>query len=168
MTSVGTRLKRVQLLLIFFITALTLSGLTAIPLRWELGILQQWAGPGSTLGEAIPGLGEWIGLVGNGLAETGERYPFLAYGTDWLAFAHVVIAIAFIGPLRNPVRNLWVIEFSMIACLLIIPWTMLFGALRGIPFFWRLIDMSFGVVGILPLWLVRREILRFPPEYDNS
>jgi hypothetical protein len=29
-------------------------------------------------------------------------YPFLAYGTDWLAFAHIVIAVFFIGPLVKP------------------------------------------------------------------
>jgi hypothetical protein len=82
----------------------------------------------------------------------------MAYGTDWLAFAHIVIAVAFIGPLRDPVRNIWVIEFGMIACALVIPLALIFGPLRGIPFFWRLIDCSFGIIGFVPLWLVRREI----------
>ena len=32
----------------------------------------------------------------------------------WLAFAHIVIAIAFVGPPRDPVRNVWVIELALI------------------------------------------------------
>jgi len=39
-----------------------------------------------------------------------------------------------------------------------VPWALVFGPLRGIPFFWRLIDCSFGVVGIVPLWLCRRDV----------
>ena len=107
----------------------------------------------------MPALADWIGFVYQGLLDAYSQYPFLAYGTDWLAFAHVVLAIAFIGPLRDPVRNVWVIELGLIACALIIPWVLVFGPLRGIPAFWMLIDMSFGVFGAIPLWLVRREIL---------
>jgi hypothetical protein len=44
---------------------------------------------------------------------TNASYPYLAYGTDWLAFAHLVIAVAFIGPLMQPVKNVWVIQFGM-------------------------------------------------------
>ncbi len=100
----------------------------------------------------------WILRVRDGLHDTDTRYPFMAYGTDWLAFGHLMIALAFVGPLRDPVRNRWVITFGMIACVLVVPWAMAFGPLRGIPFFWRLIDCSFGVFGILPLWLCRRDI----------
>jgi hypothetical protein len=32
------------------------------------------------------------------------------------------------------------------------------GAVRGIPIGWRLIDCSFGILGIIPLWLCHREI----------
>jgi len=37
--------------------------------------------------------------------------------------------------------------------LLVIPYAFIFGAIRGIPFWWRLIDCSFGVFGIIPVWL---------------
>jgi hypothetical protein len=67
--------------------------------------------------------------------------------------------MAVVGPLKDPVRNLWVVEFGMIACVLVVPLALICGPLRGIPFFWRLIDCSFGVLGILPLWLCRRAIL---------
>lgn len=162
MLNLKTEIGRVRALLIFFMLALALSGITAIPLQWELSILDHLFGSASTLGQWLPTLGYWISLVYDGLRDVYTRHPFLAYGTDWLAFAHVVIAIAFIGPLRNPVKNIWVVEFGMIACLLILPWVLIFGPLRGIPLFWRLIDMSFGVFGIIPLWLIRREILKMP------
>jgi hypothetical protein len=34
------------------------------------------------------------------------------------------------------------------------------GPIRDIPFGWRLIDCSFGIFGIVPLWFCRREIKR--------
>jgi hypothetical protein len=83
--------------------------------------------------------------------DTNTKYPFLSYGTDWLAFAHLVIAVAFLGPLKNPVKNIWVIEFGIIACLMVFPLAFIAGAVRGIPFYWRLIDCSFGVLGLIPL-----------------
>ena len=46
----------------------------------------------------------------------------------------------------------------MIACVLVIPFTMIFGNLRGIPIGWQLVDCSFGVLGIVPLALARRSI----------
>ncbi len=153
------RMRRVRAILVFFMLALTVSGITAIPLQWELEILNGLAGSETTLGLRLPRLAEWVGRVNEGVQNGYGQYPFLAYGTDWLAFGHIAIAIVFIGPLRDPGRNLWVIEFGMIACALIIPWTIILGSLRGIPFFWMLIDMSFGVFGIIPLWFVRREIL---------
>ena len=102
-------------------------------------------------------------LAGGGVAFFQERGLVWmgregAYGDDWLAFAHLVIAVAFIGPLRDPVRNKWVIEFGMIACVLVFPLAFVAGAVRGIPIFWRLIDCSFGVVGLVPLSLCYRRI----------
>ncbi|MHC4498648.1 MAG: hypothetical protein ACYS21_05980, partial [Planctomycetota bacterium] len=55
-------------------------------------------------------------------------------------------------------KNVWVIEFGIIACLLIIPVALIAGQIRGIPFFWRLIDCSFGVIGVIPLIICRRYI----------
>jgi hypothetical protein len=152
-------IRRVRFLLVFFMIALVMSGLTAIPLQWELDLLNQWFGLDSFLSQMWPSMAEWISRVNNSVQNGYGQYPLLAYGTDWLAFAHVVIAVAFIGPLRDPVKNVWVLEFGMIACILIIPWAMVFGAVRDIPIFWTLIDMSFGIFGILPLWFVRRDIL---------
>jgi hypothetical protein len=69
-----------------------------------------------------------------------------------------VIAIAFRGPWRDPLKNKWVIEFGMIACVLLIPYALFMSEVRDIPWGWRLIDCSFGVFGFIPLWLCRREI----------
>ncbi|WP_440554425.1 hypothetical protein ACSP97_25620 [Streptomyces sp. SCPE 10] len=145
--------------LVFFVVCLVLSGATAFPLvhelRWTESGLRALAVP-----DRLPGLMEWIGRVRGGLDAVDEKYPFVLYGTDWLAFAHLVIAVAFYGPYRDPVRNIWVIEFGMIACAGIIPLALVCGPVRGIPFWWSLIDMSFGVLGVVPLYVVRRKIKR--------
>jgi len=44
----------------------------------------------------------------------------------------------------------------LLACSLVIPYAFVFGALRGIPFWWRLIDCSFGIFGAIPLWMCKR------------
>jgi hypothetical protein len=51
------------------------------------------------------------------------------------------------------VRNKWVFTFGVLACVGVIPLALIAGQVRGIPFYWRLIDMSFGVFGALPLLL---------------
>ena len=152
--------RRINRLLWFFIVCLVLSGLTAFPIKTETDVLQELAGEGSAVESWWPEMARWISFVHRGVSETSRAYPFMFYGTDWLAFAHIVIAVAFIGPLRDPVKNVWVVEFGMIACILVVPLALISGPIRGIPFFWRLIDCSFGVVGIVPLWLARRLILR--------
>lgn len=159
MTHHTARQKRIRFLLIFFMFALVLSGLTAIPLQWELKVLMPLVRLGTEWEIMVPALAQWIEKINQGVQSGYGQYPFLAYGTDWLAFGHIAIAIAFIGPLRDPVRNIWVVQFGMIACALIVPWALIFGAIRDIPFFWQFIDMSFGIFGILPLYVVYRDIL---------
>jgi hypothetical protein len=97
-------------------------------------------------------------MIRTAAAKTQQEYPFLFYGTDWLAFGHVVIAVAFLGALRDPVRNRWLFDFGLVACAMVIPWAFVFGAVRGIPVWWRLIDCAFGVCGAVPLWWCRRWI----------
>ncbi|HKI68888.1 MAG TPA: hypothetical protein VKA67_04820 [Verrucomicrobiae bacterium] len=99
---------------------------------------------------------QWLVKVQTALQSTSDRFPFLYYGTDWLAFAHFVIAIAFVGALWDPVRNVWLYTFGMTACVLVVPYAMIFGAIRGIPVWWRLFDCLFGVFGFIPLWFCRR------------
>ena len=139
-------IRLVRMLLLFFIIILFLSGFTAIPVDAELSFLLKYISPDTLLHQ-------WLQHVLNAYREVNERHPFLLYGYDWLAFAHFVLAILFIGPFRDPVKNIWVIEFGLIACVLIIPLALIAGSLRGIPIEWRLIDCSFGVFGFIPLWI---------------
>ena len=62
------------------------------------------------------------------------------------------------GQLKDPVKNIWVIEFGIIACVLVVPFAIIFGQIREIPYFWTMVDSSFGVLGITPLLIVRRLI----------
>ncbi|MET9423006.1 MULTISPECIES: hypothetical protein [unclassified Streptomyces] len=154
-------LRGIRVWLAFFVVCLVLSGVTAFPLVTEVRLLEDLLGSAaSPVPEQLPGLMEWIGRVREGLDATEAKYPFVLYGTDWLAFAHLVIAVAFYGPYRDPVRNVWVVEFGMIACAGIIPLALICGPIRGIPFWWSVVDMSFGVFGVIPLYLVRRRIKR--------
>jgi hypothetical protein len=153
-------LHRIRLWLGVFIAGLILSGVTAFPLQTELGWLVSllhtgWLQPMAENTQLLP----WIERVNQALCNTNATYPFLAYGTDWLAFAHLVIAVAFIGPCIDPVRNKWIITFGLIACAGVIPLALIAGPIRGIPLPWRLIDCSFGVLGAMPLSVCRRSIL---------
>jgi hypothetical protein len=145
-------LRRIRLYIGIVIFGLFISGVTAIPLVREADLLHRFVNKYSF----SPAVREWVQTVYAGLLDTNARYPFMFYSTDWLAFGHFAIAIVFIGPMRDPVRNIWVIDFGIIACLLIIPYAFAFGALRGIPIWWRLIDCAFGVFGVIPLLLARR------------
>lgn len=147
--------RRIRTLLLIFLIGLAISGATALPLRIEIN----WAATVlGNLGAGDTALFAWIARVRDALNTTGDAFPFLAYGTDWLAFGHFMLALVFVGPLRDPVKNAWVIDFGMIACALVIPFALVMGEVRGIPFGWRLTDCSFGLVGIIPLWLCRRTL----------
>ena len=145
-------LRKLRAVLAFFILALILSGVTAFPLQSELQRIVQIRGLEHIApAEAASGFDGWILTVRNGLVESYAKYPWLAYGTDWLAFAHLIIAVFFIGALIDPVRNVWILKAGIMACVLVIPLALICGAIRQLPMGWRLIDCSFGVFGVLPL-----------------
>ncbi|MFD7644720.1 hypothetical protein ACFV4P_29200 [Kitasatospora sp. NPDC059795] len=157
--------RRIRRWLWLFIVCLVLSGLTAFPLQTETSLLVKFM-DATGLADALPALDAWVLRVGDGVADGYGSHPFLAYGTDWLAFAHLVIAAAFWGPLKDPVRNVWVIRWAMIACGGIVPLALICGPLRGIPLFWQFVDMSFGVFGLIPLLVVHRLIRTL--EWDRA
>jgi hypothetical protein len=152
-------LRKIRFWLIVFIAGLVVSGVTAFPLQSELGLMLPLLETTSVrpVAQAVSLL-PWIALVHRALTETNRQYPFLAYGTDWLAFAHLVLAVLFIGPYRDPVRNKWVVTFGMIACASVIPLALIAGHIREIPFPWRLVDCSFGIFGVIPLLRCRKLI----------
>jgi hypothetical protein len=135
--------------MLFFIIGLVVSGVTAFPLLLELRVLVTLLGADSAA--PADSLAFWILSVKNGLETTYAAYPWIAYGTDWLAFGHLVIAGFFIGPLIYPLSSRSVIWTGIAACVAVIPLALICGPLRGIPFYWRLLDCSFGIVGIIPL-----------------
>lgn len=152
--------NRIRIFLWVFIVSLILSGVTAFPIQTELIFFHPLWRDGSFIRNSFPSLALFLENIFIAVTETNQKYPQIFYGTDWLAFAHIVIATAFIGPLRDPVKNIWVVEFGMIACLMVFPLAWICGPIRGIPVYWRMIDCSFGIIGIIPLWYVRKLILR--------
>src|SRR3954469_6898260 len=156
---------RIKLWLWIFIVGLVISGVTAFPLESELRAFANFIHADANA--ATSRIAAWIVRVRDGLIEANAKYPFLAYGTDWLAFAHLVLAVAFIGPLRDPVRNVWVVQFGIIACVMVIPLALIAGEVRGIPLYWRMIDCSFGVFGIVPLAICYRAIRRLEKETNG-
>lgn len=149
-------MKTIKRLLLLFMIALFVSGVTAIPVDAQLRFLLNHTAK-------LPALYPWIERVALAYREVATAHPFLLYGYDWLAFAHFVLAILFIGPYKDPVKNIWVVQFGLIACVLVIPFAFVAGHFRGIPFGWRLIDCSFGVVGFTLLWNIRSRIHKLQP-----
>jgi len=155
-TQIEKKLKTtIRKWILVFILFLILSGITAFPIESELSFLIDHT-------SLLPAIFKtWLTVIYEAVKETNNNYPYLAYGTDWLAFAHLVIAVVFIGPLMDPVKNIWVIQFGMIACIMIFPLALIAGPVRHIPFFWQLIDCSFGVFGFIPLYICYRKIKNF-------
>src|SRR5579875_4223748 len=118
--------------LTIIIVGLALSGITAFPIETELEWLVKLTDGDNGFMDV------WLVKVYDAVKHTNHQYPFLAYGTDWLAFAHLMLAILFAGIVKEPVKNKWVIKFGMIACMIIIPLAFIAGSARGIPFFWQL------------------------------
>lgn len=145
-------LKRIRIAVGIVIFGLVVSGVTAFPLLHELNLLARFVGDGDS------DLTRWILTVREGLEVTYNKYPFIAYGTDWLAFAHLMIALFFILPWRDPVRYEGVLKVGVAASLLVIPLALLCGPLRGIPLGWRILDCSFGLLCLPPLLFALRKV----------
>jgi len=139
--------RKIKIAIIITIAGLLLNGISAVPLRTELKILLSRP-------DALPQfLHDWWLYVNKGVKETTSNYPFMRYGFDWLAFAHLLIAIAFIGPLRDPIKNEWVIRWGMIASALSVVMALGWERLRGIPLWWSCIDAAIAIVAFIVLWL---------------
>ncbi len=151
----------VRAALAVFIAGLVFSGLTAFFLPWEVtGLLDIFFRRSP---ETIPFLAaeyEMLVSVERALEYLESDCPQFFLGTDYLGFAHLILAVLFIGPLLDPVRNIWVIRFGIISSILVIPSAFLFGAVRGAPFVHYLIDSSFGAGALILLYIAHRETKR--------
>lgn len=150
-------LRGIRLALLVVMAGLLLSGITAFPLVRETGWLLQTLAHSTHLGPGTP-LFAWMERVHGALLLTNSSFPFLAYGTDRLAFAHIALAVLFFGPLREPVRNQWVVNFGLMTCAGLVPLAFISGAIHGIPVFWRCLDCSFALCYAIPLLLCRHYI----------
>lgn len=149
--------RRIKVVVIFYMLALIISGATAIPAEAEIAVLLRIT-PETHFSYTL------LSKVYIALHEVGEHAPFLLYGYDWLAFAHFMIAIAFTGVYKNPVRNIWVVEWGLVCCACVIPFALVAAPLRSLPWCWVAVDCSFGVFGCLPLWWCRRKIKQLEQE----
>jgi len=135
-----------------FILGVVLSGITALPLQWELSILDRWTGSGQIAPTFVPQrVGDFISFVHSGIEKTYAQFPFFGYGTDWLGFGHFVIAMFFVLPFIDPIKYRAVLYIGLVACAGVIFLALVAGPIRAIPAFWTLIDCSFGILGAIPL-----------------
>src|ERR1700743_2896496 len=101
-------LRQYRIVLALFIAGLVLSGVTAFPLERELELVTTIRGTAQlTPDMAKNSFDAWILTVRDGLHDSYNRHPWLAYGTDWLPVGAITIAIFFIGRYRGPGRNVW-------------------------------------------------------------
>ncbi len=141
-----TQIKRIT---VVFIILLALSGITAFPLIAEADFLRAHI-------NSFPGFFHaWIYTVYDSVHQTPS---VVLYGTDWLAFAHIIISLFFIGVYKDPVRNKFSVDVGIMACFAVIPLAFICGPIRHIPFFHQLIDCSFGLIGMIPLFYIRKKI----------
>ena len=146
--------KTIRHYILFFIFMIVINGIIVFPAVSVLSFLNEHL-------QVFPHfLRQWLSQVYLSVKGTNEQYPFLSYGTDWLAFAHLIIAMVFIGPLRDPVKNIWIIQWAMFSCVCVFPLVLIAGPIREVPFFWQMIDCFFGAVGFILLYLCYTKILQ--------
>jgi hypothetical protein len=150
-------LKRAKWMLGVVAIGLFVSGVTVWPAVPELKLAVHvvW-GDGPPTGV----LHAFILKAIEGLESVHSNYPFMLYAGDWLAFAHIVLAILSAGAIRHPVKNVWVVQCGLIMCLLVSVLAGICIPIRGIPFRWFWIDCSFAVGAGIPLWIALRDIRR--------
>ena len=148
-------LFRIRAMMLFFVIMLMLSGITAFPVYTEL----KWM-TDHHLFSSDTVFGTWMNKVWLGVKDVNDKNGFLFYGYDWMAFAHIIIGLAFIGPYMDPVRNKWIITWAMLACVCVLPLALIAGTARDIPWFHIVIDCCFGIFGLIPLLIVKKWIGR--------
>jgi hypothetical protein len=149
--------RRAKWMLGLVAVGLLLSGVTVWPALAELkaGVDLLWGAE-----HATGVLHSFVLSVIEALEGLQANYPFMLYGYDWLAFAHVVLAILFAGAIRDPVRNKWIVQCGLIMCALVPVLAGICIPLRGLPLRWFWIDFAFAPCAALPLWMALRDIRR--------
>ena len=150
-------LKRARIMILIVALGLFFSGITVWPMKWEL----------KTFVEIVWGNNEPKNIIHsfmlqviNGIDAVEILYPFMLYGYDWLAYAHIMLAVLFAGAIRDPVRNKWIVQCGLVMCAIIPVLAGIFIPLRGLPLYWIFIDSAFAPGAALPLWIALRDILK--------
>lgn len=140
---------------------LLVSGITVWPMVSELKMAVRivWGD-----GEPDGVLHSFILRAIEGLESVEAEYPFMLYAHDWLAFAHVVLAILFAGAIRDPVRNVWIVQCGLIMCVLVPVLAGICIPIRGLPPAWFLIDSAFAPAAGVPLWIALGDIRKVETE----
>jgi len=144
-------LKKIRFWLLVFFLGLLFSLHTVVFVEIETTLFAQYLGSGTFMERTFPFISSWIETLNTSISETYNTYPVMAYCMDWLSYACVVFAIFMIGAIKDPIRNIWIIQVYMIACILGFLLPFIAGPFREIPIFWRFIDSSFGIIGFLIL-----------------
>ena len=150
-------MKRAKIMLGIIVFGLLVSGITVWPavpeLKAAVSIVRGDATPEGTLhGFVVQAI--------EGLESMQADYPFMLYAHDWLAFAHIMLAILFAGAIRDPVRNVWIVQCGLIMCALVPVLAGICIPLRGIPGIWFWFDFAFAPAAALPLWIALKDIRR--------
>lgn len=142
-------IKNIRRVVVIFIILLALSGITAFPLVTEVDFMLAHI-------NSFPAFfHDWIRTVYESVHKTPS---IVLYGTDWLAFAHIIIGLFFVGVYQNPVRNKFIVNVGIVACMAVFPLAFICGPIRDIPFYHQIIDCCFGLFGVIPLLYIRYQI----------
>jgi hypothetical protein len=134
---------------------LFISGVTVWPALTELKIaVRVFWGDAAPSGE----LHAFVLKVIEALETTNSQYPFMLYAHDWLAFAHVMLAILFAGAAKDPVRNKWIVQCGLIMCASVPVLACVCIPLRNLPSFWFWIDFAFAPGAAVPLIIALLDI----------
>jgi hypothetical protein len=144
-----TEIRNIRRVVVVFIILLALSGITAFPLVSEVDFMIAHIHSFPTY------FHQWIYKVYDAVHATPS---IVLYGTDWLAFAHIIIALFFVGVYQNPVRNKFIVQVGIVACIGVFPLAFICGPIRGIPFYHQIIDCCFGLLGLIPLFYIKNKI----------
>jgi len=146
-------LKQIRFWLILFFLGILFGLHTVVFAEVETAFFAKHLGRGAAMETTLPVVSDWIEQLHVSVSETYEKHPAIAYCMDWLSYACIVFAIFIIGAIKDPVRNIWIIQVYMIACVLAFLLPFIVGPMRQIPVFWRFLDCSFGLIGFIILWI---------------
>jgi hypothetical protein len=143
-------ISKIRRVVIVFIVLLALSGITAFPLITEVDFML------THIDTFPPFFNSWIRTIYDSVHQTPS---IVLYGTDWLAFAHLIIGLFFVGVYQNPVRNKFTVNVGIVACIAVFPLAFICGPIRHIPFYHQIIDCCFGLLGLIPLFYIKFKII---------